>query len=665
MTTTIKSSALDFTNIKNNLKAYLAAKDEYRDYNFEASGLSNLLDVLAYNTHLNGLIANFTLNESFLSTAQLRSSVVSLAEGIGYAASTMKSSRAIVNLSFNYTAAGRLTKVTLPAFTKFTTTVNSVNYTFQTIEPYYATDDGTGYYEFVDENLSPNITLYEGTLRTKTFLVGDYTDNPVYVIPDKQLDSTTTSIKVYENPSSNDYVTYENINDAITVSSTSRIYILKESPNGFFEMTFGDGVAFGQAPAPGSKIVVQYLSTKGAIANNANIFSHNGPFTDGNVTIEKLTTIAVGRSAGGGDKESLASIRNNAPFHYAAQNRMVTAEDYSSLIKKKYGIYIDDIQAWGGQDNADPEFGAVYVSIKFNDDVNGETKAVIKRAIVELTNQLAIVSFRLRFQDPITTYVETTTVFDFNPRLTTLTQNTIEAGVQSTISNYFDVYTGDFHKAFRRSQLLTQIDDFSNSILSSRVDVRMQQRFVPSTPTLTQLILDLTNYSIPDALLNTVIELVNQQRYNDAAKIVTKYATASYTSVRTSISSETLTSNAILQFPASIAEADDKNYVIGSSSFTYRNTLCELRNRLKSTTIDIISTFNNRVLKSGIGTFDPGAGIIRLNYFTPTAITGNVNYIKVSAQPANQSSITPVRNNILAYDPDRSIVAGEITTATN
>ena len=84
MATTIQSSSLDFASIKNNLKRHLQSKEEFKDYNFEASGLSNLLDVLAYNTHLNGLTANFALNESFISTAQLRSSLVQLSEAIGY-----------------------------------------------------------------------------------------------------------------------------------------------------------------------------------------------------------------------------------------------------------------------------------------------------------------------------------------------------------------------------------------------------------------------------------------------------------------------------------------------------------------------------------------------------------------------------------------------------
>jgi hypothetical protein len=101
MATTIKSTALDFDAIKESMKDYLRASPEFADYDFSAAGLNNLMDVLAYNTHLNGLIANFTLNESFLGTAQLRSSLVSLATGIGYIPDTKTASRAYVRIRAN------------------------------------------------------------------------------------------------------------------------------------------------------------------------------------------------------------------------------------------------------------------------------------------------------------------------------------------------------------------------------------------------------------------------------------------------------------------------------------------------------------------------------------------------------------------------------------
>ena len=137
MATTINSTALDFANIKTNLKTYLQNTTEFADYDFEASGLSNILDVLAYNTHINGLTTNFALNESFLGTAQLRSSVVSLATGIGYVPDTMTSAKGTVGVKIDLTAVtGRPSTIDLPINTRFGSTVDDVAFTFRTRESF-------------------------------------------------------------------------------------------------------------------------------------------------------------------------------------------------------------------------------------------------------------------------------------------------------------------------------------------------------------------------------------------------------------------------------------------------------------------------------------------------------------------------------------------------
>ena len=139
MATTIKSTALDFANIKTNLKTYLQNSTEFADYNFEASGLSNILDVLAYNTHINALTANFALNESFLGTAQLRSSVVSLATGIGYVPDTKTSAKATVGVTLNLSGvSGRPSTIDLPRYHRFAATVDDVAYVFQTTDVHTA-----------------------------------------------------------------------------------------------------------------------------------------------------------------------------------------------------------------------------------------------------------------------------------------------------------------------------------------------------------------------------------------------------------------------------------------------------------------------------------------------------------------------------------------------
>ena len=226
MPTTINSTALDFKNIKNNLKTYLANQTEFSDYNFEASGLSNILDVLAYNTHINGLIANFALNESYLNTAQLRSSAVSLAEGIGYTPNTDTSAQALVRISFTTSTTPRDNIISLPAFTEFTAVVDEITYTFQNTASFFATDNGSGYYEFLTTDGSNLIPLREGTRKTKTFLAGEYEENPVYVIPDTKLDSATATVNFFPSATSTDATAYQNINNISTVSASTTAYVL-------------------------------------------------------------------------------------------------------------------------------------------------------------------------------------------------------------------------------------------------------------------------------------------------------------------------------------------------------------------------------------------------------------------------------------------------------
>ena len=274
MTTTITSTELDFNAIKNNLKASLANSTEFADYNFEGSGLSNLLDVLATNTHMNALVANMALNESYLTTAQLRSSVVSLAEGIGYIPSSKVAAQATVNLSINTGAlAGRPQIVTLPRGTKFNSTVNDVNYTFETIATVTAEDDGFGLYQFKTVDGDTNIVIKEGVSTTKTFFVTENSIDSVYVIPDPDIDITTAVVEVFDDATSSFFETYINLKDADTIDDTTKLYILREAPNGFFELSFGDGNTLGKAPSAGNKIVINYLSTSGPDANTADNFS--------------------------------------------------------------------------------------------------------------------------------------------------------------------------------------------------------------------------------------------------------------------------------------------------------------------------------------------------------------------------------------------------------
>lgn len=188
------------------------------------------------------------------------------------------------------------------------------------------------------------------------------------------------------------------------------------------------------------------------------------------------------KAVGGGDKETVESIRQNAPFQYASQNRMVTAVDYSALVLKNFSTLIKDIKSFGGEEALEPEFGTIFMSVLFNDDVGVATEASTKQAIVDLSEQLSVASFNLKFSDPIKTFIETEVFFQFNQNLTTLSRNTVTDNIKTVVRDYFSTSTGKFDQSFRRSNLLTLIDANSPAILSSRMNVKMQRRF---TPTLT------------------------------------------------------------------------------------------------------------------------------------------------------------------------------------
>lgn len=608
MATTINTTALDFDTIKENLKSHISAKPEFADYNFEASGLSNLLDVLAYNTHYNGLIANFALNEAFVSTAQLRSSMVGLVEALGYQPGSVTGAQAVVNLSLNLSGvAGRPDSLSIPTGSIFTAPIDGVSYTFQTSQTLTATDNGSGLYQFETTGDDTDIVITEGTAKTKQFIVGPDEEEATYVIPDQNIDVSTMDVEVYLNSSSTAFDSYTDALLATSITSSSKLYYIKESPNGFYEMSFGDGSTLGQALIPGNVIRVSYISSSGVSGNDAAIFTPQFEVSvDGTGYTPIVSTVAA--SAAGSAKESIESMRKNGPHSFVSQNRMVTADDYSTLIRQHFPTYIVDIRSYGGEDAADPKYGTVYISVIFDEDLPSSTVASIKNQITSLAARLSVASFDVEFVDPVRTYIECNTFFQYNPAESGRSQSKVEDDVNTIVSEYFTNNLGLFDKSFRRSNLLSLVDESSTAILSSRADIKMQQRI---TPTLT---VDFTQ---------------------------------------------------VLTFPQSLAGADDELYRVTSSYFTIAGKVCRIQNELNLEKLQVWNITDNTVMVDNVGSFTPSTGKVNISGLNVESIVGGTSYIKISATPANPSAITPTLNNVLELDTTASYSTGVITSASN
>ena len=590
--TVIQSTQLDFENIKSSLKTYFKQKPEFADYDFEAAGLNNFLDVLAYNTHINALTANFAINESFLNTAQLRSSIVSHAESLGYEVRSMTTSKAVVNLSVNLAGvANRPPQIQLLKGHTFTSSIDGVSYTFRTLESYFARDDGTGNYPFKTNEGSEDIPIFEGTEKVKTFLSGENDERQIFVIPDNTIDTSTATVQVFDTATSTRFVTYTPLKEAVQISKDSRVYSIREAPNGNYELNFGDGVSFGKKPDPGNKIVVTYLSTKGEVADNGTSFTSNSDITVNNAQFPIITTVKT-ESTGGANKQTIESIRQLAPIAYASQARLVTSLDYKGMVLSNFPE-VTDCNVWSGDQNVPRDYGAVYISLNFANGTDDTVKDRVKANIItNFTNNLAVVSMETKYADPTDMFLELVVGFNFDPSLTGFSLPATESTVYNFMTNYFTKNLNKFDKIFRRSNMLTELDALDPAILSSRCDVKVQLRIVPTVGT------------------KRLFEL---------------------------------------QFPMALKGADDITHIVSSTIFEYEGVVALIRNKLSSTRLQI-QDIDGNVLLDNVGEYNPSKGTVTITGFTPQALIGGNDYIKISAIPLNESVIRPLRNYVIKLD---------------
>jgi len=595
-TSTVKSSDLDFNNIKSSLKNYLKSKTEFSSYDFEASGMSNILDVLAYNTHVNGLTANFAMNESFLTSAQLRSSVISHAQMLGYETRSRTAANALINISVNLSSvSGRPAKLNIPKGKQFTSSVDGISYTFRTREAINASDDGTGLYVFKNSSGGTNIAIYEGVEKTKTFLVGEKTERQIYIIPDETIDTMLTDVNVFETSSSSNFTTYTPLSQAIIIDANTTFYAIHESPNGFYELNFGDGISYGKSPEPGEKVVVTYLSCKGALANNGNVFVPVSGITVNGIEYS-LSIVTNTESSGGAAKQSIESIRQLAPIAYAGQQRLVTSLDYKAMIESNFP-QVSSVSVWSGDENIPIDYGKVYIAINFTDGTSSTVQQAVKDAIVtNYTTNLSVMSIKPEFIDPEFVFLELNNNFQFDPGLTGKTLGAMEDEVFNFIKSYFVQSLRDFGQVFRKSNLMTEIDALDKAILSNDIDLKIQMR------------------------LEVILNVQNTKTLN---------------------------------FPVAIATPDDIFHRIQSDTFEFNGIPAQIKNQLKTTTLQIFDLDGN-ILLDNVGGYNPAKGSVSIIGLNPSQVISGNTFIKIAATPQSDSKIEPLRNYILALDVGRS-----------
>ena len=457
----INVTSLNFDNIKESMKTYIASKPEFTDYNFEGSTISMLLDLLAYNTYQNAFYTSMVGNEMFLDSALLRDSVVSRAKMLNYVPRSARG--ASTTLTVEITPTGAPDSVTVAKNSEFSATVDGEAYKFVTPQAYTFTST---------DNYSGTITITEGRPVTHRFTVN--TNSPVrYILPNENVDTTSITVDVQTSSSDASSVRYNLASDITEVQANSAVYFLQEVEDSQYEITFGDDV-IGQAPVDANIVIANYRICNGTDGNGVSSFT--SPSTLGGSST--FTTLVNAATSGGANNETIESIKFNAPKNYETQNRAVLAEDYKRLILRDNGD-VQSISVWGGEENNPPIYGKVYISIKptIGNTISSQRKT-------EITTELKkynVLSIDPEFVDATFLYIRPTVEVRYDSKTTTLTGPQVQTKVLNAITNFESTKLGTFdNKTFRYSQFVKAIDAADSSIVSNLTTIQIEKRFVPS-----------------------------------------------------------------------------------------------------------------------------------------------------------------------------------------
>jgi hypothetical protein len=463
----IQVTELDFNAIKNNLKTYLQSQDVLKDYNYEGSALSVLLDVLAYNTQYNAYYLNMVANEMFLDTALQRDSVVSQAKLLDYTPKSATAPVATINLTVNQVNDASLT---LPKFTNFMSeAIDGVNYNFVTTDS-------------VTVNVSANTAVFsdvdirQGIPTSQSFIVDSIT-NPKYIftIPESQVDTSTLSVTVQVSSSNTYSTTYTLSKNYLSLDPDSTVYFLQETVGGNYQIYFGDGI-IGKKLTDGNIVNVSYIVTEGTSAAGANNFV----LMD---TISGYSNTAVSSilsASNGSEKESIDSIKFQAPKTYSAQSRAVTKEDYiTSIQQNKLGLSFDAVNVWGGEQNDPPVYGKVFVSLKPSGGYN-LTQTQKQKLIADVIRPISVMTVEPTIVDPDYTYLKLNVNVLYDSKKTTSTASQIATAVKNAILSYSNTNLNTFNSTFSSTDLSIVIKNANPSIITNEVGVQLQKKFFPT-----------------------------------------------------------------------------------------------------------------------------------------------------------------------------------------
>jgi hypothetical protein len=453
---------LDFFAIKEQFKTYLRSQSTFKDYNFEGSNMSILLDVLAYNTFQNNFYTNMAISEMFLDTAQLKNSIVSHAKELNYLPKSSTSAKAVVRVTFTDTNGP--STITIPKGTKFTSSIGGSSFNFITAQNYLARKTSISANGLTATYVADQVEIFEGEIFTNFDTEGYFVEDSAFkcILSSENVDITSVSVATDEDDTQFIYKT-----DIFGVESTDLVFYIEPYFDDRYAVVFGRNI-FGFQPDPNAKIQIEYRVCNEDEANGASKFATS--FKTGT----RVETIQA--ASGGAKKESLENIRFFAPRSIQIQERAVTARDYEILLKQKFN-QISAVSVYGGEELEPPQFGKVAVSVVLegSNDLSDSRKNEFRRYLIDKTP----LTIEPIFVNPEFMYVDIGINAYYSYKQTNKSEAELESLIRTAIIDYNDVNLDAFGATLRTSKLIAAIDNTDDAILSNSLTLKAIIEYSP------------------------------------------------------------------------------------------------------------------------------------------------------------------------------------------
>jgi hypothetical protein len=461
---------LDFEDIKSSITDYIRANTDFTDYDYEGSTLSLIIDMLAYNTYTASFNANMVSNEAFLDGATLRENVVSLARNIGYLPRPKTAARARVRFSVNTESFPNQPKsITLRKGSVLLATAPFAAQSFTFSIPESVTSP------IVDDVATFNsLNVFEGVLVEKEFTVDTAEFDQRFILENSGIDYTTLRVRVKQSSLVNESTPYKLSESIFDIDGSSNVYFIQEIEDERYEIIFGDGI-FGRKLDNGNVIQISYLVTNGDLGNRMSTFKFIGNLTTNNDQIVDRDISLVQTlvpSTGGSKIESTQSIKKYAGRIYAAQNRAVTSEDYSTIIRKIYPE-AESLNSFGGEELDPPQFGRVFIAIKPRDGLflSRSIKENIKREL----RKYSIAGIVPEIIDTKLMYIEVSSVVYYNPNKATSADSVRNSVITNLNSFSLSEELNSYGSRFKFSKLTAMIDQSDAAITSNMTKIQIRR----------------------------------------------------------------------------------------------------------------------------------------------------------------------------------------------